>query len=136
MVDSHPGKFSSNRLFEWAMAFAMANVGVIMAVWPSTLEIGNFRLMLAIASQRELTAFYLAIGLTRAVVLFCNGGLKIWGPRLRAILCAGSAIGWVLLGLSLWFKLQKPSVTIGILLALIYGEMRSVLRSRHDADGT
>lgn len=136
MTLNPPGIHSDNRLFEWVSAIALINVGLILFFWPDSIAVGNYNILLTVVGSRELMLFYLTIGLTRSVVLYKNGHLGTWGPHLRAIMCGFGMVAWAQFGFALWLKLSEPSTTLGILAALIMGELRSVLRSRHDADGT
>jgi hypothetical protein len=129
-----PGRRCSNRFFEWDMTLALLLVGLILLWWPDSIAAGNLDFILFTFEPRELMAWCLFTGLVRAYVLFKNGRLGKWGPRLRAVMCCLGGLVWFEFAFALWIKLPAPSTAIGVYVALIVGELRSVLRSGQDAD--
>lgn len=132
-VTNSPGRRCANRFFEWDMTLALILVGLVILGWPDSIAAGNFDLILFTIDPDELMAWCLVTGIVRAYILFKNGKLGKWGPRLRAVMCGFGGIVWFELAFALWIKLPEPSIALGVYVALIVGELRSVLRSGQDA---
>lgn len=133
-LSNPPGRRCSNRFFEWDMTLALLLVGLILLRWPGSIAAGNLDLLLFTIGPRELMTFCLVTGAIRAYVLFKNGRLGKWGPLLRAVMCGCGAAAWFQFAFALYMKLPEPSTALGVYIALILGEMRSVLRSGQDAN--
>jgi hypothetical protein len=131
---SPPGRRCSNRFFEWYMTLALILVGLTLLRWPGSIAVGNLDLLLFTIKPWELMVFCLTTGIVRAYVLFKNGQLGQWGPFLRAVACGCGAVTWFQFAFALWMKLPEPSTVLGVYIALICGEMHSVLRSGQDAN--
>lgn len=129
-----PGRRCSNRFFEWDMTLALILVGLILLGWPGSIAAGNLDLVLFTIEPRYLMFWCLLTGAVRAYILFKNGRLGKWGPRLRAVMCCLGGVVWFEFAFALWIKLPEPSTSLGVYAALIVGELRSVLRSGQDAN--
>lgn len=135
MTTDAPGRYSSNRLFEWVSALGMFLTGIVLMFWPHTLPAGNLRPLLHVLTEDELTAIYLTLGIVRSVTLFLNGRLGIWGPRVRAMMSSVSFIVLLQMIAALWLQLGQPSMITGFLVALAGGEFRSVIRAKGEGNG-
>lgn len=130
------GRFSSNRLFEWAAATGMLLTGITLIAWPHTLAAGNLRPLLHVLNESELTAVYFLSGAARCGTLIFNGALGSWGPMARIAMASVSLIIWLQMVAALWLQLGQPSMITGVLVALAGGELRSVVRARRDLYGS
>jgi hypothetical protein len=133
MASSRTGRYCGNRLFEWVMAIALTNTGLILLIWPTTLAAGNVRPLLHAIGPGELTALCLTIGLIRLTTLLLNGQLERYGPMIRATMAGISLLIWADMTAALWLQIGQPSVTTGIFVAVIVGELRSIARARRDS---
>lgn len=124
-----------NRLFEWMMAVSLLLMSVPMLFWPNTIEVGQFKYVLQVMTQRELFLLCFLSGALRVSFLAANGYLYRYGPRLRV---AGAIIGsffWLEMGLALVFmgiEINNLSPSVSLYGMLIVGEFVSIYRAMLD----
>lgn len=90
LVSDGPGRYCTNRLFEWFAVVYMSSLGFLTLVNNPV----DSRVMQIIVErfhdQRYVGIFLLFLGAFRATILVINGRAPTWGPRLRG---ATSMIG-------------------------------------------
>ncbi|WP_429068506.1 hypothetical protein [Bosea sp. OAE752] len=130
------GPYSSNRLFEWIMAGGLLLMAFTLALPGDSLDRGTLRLLAENGASEEAMAVTLGcIGSMRAVALFANGKLPVYGPLMRY---AGSFVGafvWMMLMLPLVYDSLlsgKVSIFVPLLGMLTLGELISVYRAVRD----
>jgi hypothetical protein len=130
------GPYSSNRLFEWIMAWGLLLVAAVLALPGDSLDRGVLRLLSYSGVSEEAMAFTFAvIGTMRCVALFANGKLPLYGPLMRY---AGSFVGalvWAMMMTPLVFDglvSRSWSIFVPLLLMLTIGELISVYRAVRD----
>ncbi|ACL58790.1 hypothetical protein [Methylobacterium nodulans] len=92
---SHPaGPYSSNRLFEWAMAVMMLLIALTLALPGDTLERASLKPIADLGfGEGSMAFFFGAVGVLRITALYLNGHINNGlvrpnGANVRAI-CAG-----------------------------------------------
>lgn len=130
------GPYSSNRLFEWIMAGGLLLISLTLALPGDSLDRGALRLLAAAGVSEEAMAFTFAtIGMMRAVALFANGKLPIYGPLMRYAGSFTGALVWVLMMSPLAYDsllTGKVSIYVPLLGMLTLGELISVYRAVRD----
>lgn len=130
------GVYSSNRLFEWVMAIAMALMALTLALPGDSLDRGALRqLSEAGFSETGMSVILAVIGVARCVALFANGNLPFYGPILRWIGSAVGAMAWAyLMGVLAFDSLVtgNPSFIMPLFGAIAAGEVVSCKRAVRD----
>lgn len=131
-----PGPYCRNRQFEWFTTTSLLGMGMLMAIWPSTMGASSFRYILMVMTPQDLTAAYLGIGIFRAVALIANGRAPVWGPRIRALGAIAGASVWLQMDIALiiWMAQNDipPSPGMAMFTAVIVGEIISGRRAMND----
>lgn len=130
------GPYSSNRLFEWIMAGGLLLIAFTLALPGDSLDRGALRLLAASGvSEEAMACSFGVIGTMRAVALFANGKLPLYGPLMRY---AGSFVGalvWMMMMSPLAYDsllTGKVSIYVPLLGMLTLGELISVYRAVRD----
>src|SRR5665647_2673170 len=87
--------YCRNRMFEWVMTLAMLGISLEIAIWPSSIASGSFRILLVVISPTGLSLFFGAFGLLRIAALIANGSWPEHGPRIRAMGAGAAAFMWI-----------------------------------------
>jgi hypothetical protein len=134
---SPPGRYCSNRLFEWTMTFTLIGLGVHLIIWPGAVAASKFQFMLDMIGSQTLMLAYLIIGILRATALFLNGNWPVWGPLVRAYTSLGGALVWFQMDASLYLAQRAinadPSPSLWLYTALVGAELYSTYRAAADA---
>ncbi len=129
--------YCRNRMFEWVMTIAMLGIALEIAIWPSSLRSGSFRLLLIVISPTGLALFFGAFGLLRIAALIANGSWPEHGPRIRAMGAGAAALMWGQMCVALFLITPDqggiPSAGIPVYLSLTVGELISAYRAISDA---
>src|SRR5665647_3961128 len=86
--------YCRNRMFEWVMTLAMLGISLEIAIWPSSIASGSFRILLVVISPTGLSLFFGAFGFLRIAALIANGSWPEHGPRMRAMGAGAAALMW------------------------------------------
>ncbi|WP_063928381.1 hypothetical protein [Methylobacterium aquaticum] len=140
---SHPaGPYSSERLFEWAIAVMMVMIAVTLAMPGDTLERTALRPIAALgATEENMATFYAVVGIARGFALYMNGHInngRVFpsGAYIRAWCALFSAVVWGQLTLALFmdaFHANSPSLNIPVFGTLTMFELLSCYIARRDA---
>ena len=129
--------YCRNRLFEWAMTIAMLGLALEIAVWPSSIATGSFRLLLIVINPTGLALFFGAFGLLRIAALIANGSWPEHGPRMRAMGAGAAALMWGQMCVALILMTPQfggvPSAGIPVYFSMTVGELMSAYRAISDA---
>ena len=129
--------YCRNRMFEWVMTLAMLGIALEIAVWPSSIASGSFRLLLVVISPAELALFFGTFGLLRIAALIANGSWPEHGPRMRAMGAGAAALMWGQMCIALMLLTPNlggvPSAGIPVYFSLTVGELISAYRAISDA---
>src|ERR1017187_1841283 len=129
--------YCRNRLFEWAMTIAMLGLALEIAVWPSSIATGSFRLLLIVINPTGLALFFGAFGLLRIAALIANGSWPEHGPRMRAMGAGAAALMWGQMCIALVMLTSQrdgvPSPGIALYFFLAIGELVSAYKAISDA---
>jgi hypothetical protein len=129
--------YCRNRMFEWVMTIAMIGIALEIAIWPSSLQSGSFRLLLIVISPTGLALFFGAFGLLRIAALIANGSWPEHGPRIRAMGAGAAAFMWIQMCVALILITPQlngvPSAGIPVYFGLAVGELISAYRAISDA---
>jgi hypothetical protein len=128
--------YCGNRLFEWAMTFAMLGLAIEITIWPATIGSSAFRYMLFVVSTPFLGWFFLLAGTVRIAALISNGNWPVYGPCLRSLTAGATAIIWMQMDAALFMLVginDAPSPGIPVYFALTIGELFSCYRALSDA---
>jgi hypothetical protein len=129
--------YCRNRMFEWVMTLAMLGIALEIAVWPSSIASGSFRLLLVVISPAELALFFGTFGLLRIAALIANGSWPEHGPRMRAMGAGAAALMWGQMCIALMLLTPDlggvPSAGIPVYFSLTVGELISAYRAISDA---
>ena len=129
--------YCRNRMFEWVMTLAMLGIAFEIAVWPSSIASGSFRLLLVVISPAELALFFGTFGLLRIAALIANGSWPEHGPRMRAMGAGAAALMWGQMCIALMLLTPNlggvPSAGIPVYFSLTVGELISAYRAISDA---
>ena len=136
-MSPHFMAYCRNRMFEWVMTIAMLGIALEIAIWPSSLRSGSFRLLLIVISPTGLALFFGAFGLLRIAALIANGSWPEHGPRIRAMGAGAAALMWGQMCVALFLITPDqggiPSAGIPVYLSLTVGELISAYRAISDA---
>lgn len=126
-------KYLTDRLFEWVMTSSMLGVAINLALWPESISVGAFRLILQVISASNMGLFFLAFGIVRIIALVANGSWPKHGPRLRALGACAAAFMWAQMSAALLLLALHPgalpSIGIPIYFCLSVGELISAYRA-------
>ena len=129
--------YCRNRMFEWVMTLAMLGIALEIAIWPSSIASGSFRLLLVVISPAELALFFGTFGLLRIAALIANGSWPEHGPRMRAMGAGAAALMWGQMCIALMLLTPNlggvPSAGIPVYFSLTVGELISAYRAISDA---
>ena len=128
------GPFSCRRQSEWTTSLALFGFGAQFILFPVVISKSMFRDLLVIASPEMITILVLAIASYRIVALILNGNLPFWGPIMRSMGAALTAVVWLQMWLSLLRlepDLPRP-VSIPIFIALMLTDFVSAYRAATD----
>jgi hypothetical protein len=129
--------YCRNRMFEWVMTLAMLGIALEIAIWPSSIASGSFRLLLVVISPAELALFFGTFGLLRIAALIANGSWPEHGPRMRAMGAGAAALMWGQMCIALMLLTPDlggvPSAGIPVYFSLTVGELISAYRAISDA---
>lgn len=88
--------YLNGKLFEWFAALNMTGVGLLILLWPATLNVSAFRFLVSHVTQPAVIGLgCFLIGYARLVALIINGRSWRYGPRVRAWCAAASAVIWL-----------------------------------------
>lgn len=126
-----------NRLFEWAMAFAMLGIGIHIMLVPGAFASSRMSPLLDLVISLPVLVFlYLAAATIRLVGLYFSVQLKSYGFHMRA---AGSALGslnWAQMALALIITARETgnhvSPMIWLYTSLAAAEIISTYRAQVD----
>jgi len=129
--------YCRNRMFEWVMTWAMLGIALEIAIWPSSIRSGSFRLLLIVISPTGLALFFGAFGFLRIAALIANGSWPEHGPRMRAMGAGAGALVWLQMCIALMLLTPDlggvPSAGVPVYAALTVGELFSAYRAISDA---
>ena len=124
-------------MFEWVMTLAMLAIALEVAIWPSSIASGSFRILLVVISPTALSLFFGAFGLLRVAALIANGSWPEHGPRMRAMGAGAAALMWGQMCVALMLLTPGlgglPSAGIPVYFSLTVGELISAYRAISDA---
>ncbi len=134
--ESRAGTHCRNRMLEWQAAAMLFGSGLILCLYPKSIEGTAFHILLdAGFRQSWLGPFFLTFGGLRAVALFHNGGWPLWGPAIRGFGCCAGATLWFCLMFALFTygtKTDAMPVGVAVYAVLLATEFVSVLRAAKD----
>ena len=129
--------YCRNRMFEWVMTVAMLGIALEVAIWPSSLASGSFRILLVVINPTGVALFFGAFGLLRIAALMANGNWPEHGPRMRAMGAGAAALMWGQMCVALVLITPDlggvPSAGIPVYASLTIGELFSAYRAISDA---
>lgn len=120
--------YLNGRLFEWYATANMLGIGVMICLYPNSLQWSAFKYILThFISSSVVGLGCLVVGYVGIVALIVNGRSEVWGPRARAWGAAVRAVIWF----QLWYSLLvfaisdtgTPSIGLVNWALLFFGEI-------------
>jgi hypothetical protein len=128
------------RLFEWVVTLILLGIGITMVLPPPIYQQGLLKVFGSVGiSEFAMGLVFIFIGVLRLVALVVNGASTDYGPRVRAIVAAVTAVIWAQLATSLFIDAltgDRISLQLPLYLGLMVGEFIAAFRAVQDVGRT